>query len=134
MYVSLDYETKKWKQDIKQENAHNGRILCVCELSNNRLVSCSGDKTINIWSITPTALKLLSTLKNHTSDVYKVIPLTHERFGSCSWDGTVKIWSSESPYKVITTLQHDGCVEDLLKLKQKEILITSSLDNKFGDF
>ena len=37
----------------------------------------------------------------------------------------MKIWNSESPYGVITTLQQDGYVYDLLKLKQKEILITS---------
>ena len=38
-------------------------------------------------------------------------------------------WNSESPYEVITTLQHDGCVKDILKLKQKEILITSDCTN-----
>ena len=65
--VSLDYQTKKWKQDIKQVNAHNDWIYGLCELSNNRLVSCSGDKTIKVWSITPTTLNLLSTLTQHTN-------------------------------------------------------------------
>ena len=46
--VSLDYQTKKWKQDIKQVNAHSNYVLCLCELSNNRLVSCSGDNTIKV--------------------------------------------------------------------------------------
>ena len=128
--VSLDYQTKKWKQDIKQEAAHNKYVNCLCELSNNRLVSCSSDKTIKVWSITPTALNLLSTLTKHTNTVWKVIPLINNRFASCSDDCTVKIWNSESPYEVITTLQHDGGVFDILKLKQKEILITSDGDNK----
>ena len=123
--VSLDYQTKKWKQDIKQVNAHSSSVYCLCELSNNRLVSCSGDYTIKVWSITPTTLNLLSTLTQHTSYVYKVIPLTNNRFATCSYDKKVKIWNSESSHGVITTLQHNGSVYDILRLKQKEILITS---------
>ena len=46
-----------------------------------------------------------------------------------SSDNTVKIWNSESPYELITTLQLDGSVWDILKLKQKEILITSDGGN-----
>ena len=39
-------------------------------------------------------------------------------------------WNSESPYEVITTLKHDDSVYDILKLKQKEILITSDARNE----
>ena len=89
--VSLNYETKKWKQDIKQINAHNHYIYGLCELNKGRLVSCSYDYTIKIWSITPTSFNILSTLTNHTNYVWKIIPLTPNRFGSCSHDKTVKI-------------------------------------------
>ena len=123
---SLDYATKKWKQDIKKENAHNSQINSLCELTNNRLVSCSHDNTIKIWNITSNDLNLLSTLTNHTSYVYKVIPLTHNRFSSGSSDKTLKIWNSESPYEVITSLPHDNGIYNLLQLKQKEILISST--------
>ena len=126
--ISINYETKKWTQDIKQENAHNDWIYSLCELSNNRLVSNSWDKTIKIWSITPTALNLLSTLTNHSERILKVIPLTNNRFGSCSDDKTVKIWNSEN-YSLITSLQHEGNVYDILKLKQHEILVTSNYDS-----
>ena len=46
----------------------------------------------------------------------------------------MKIWNSKSPYGVITTLKHDGHVCDILKLKQKEILITSDYNNKSINF
>lgn len=81
---SLDYETKQWKQDIKKANAHSNDINSLCELNNNRLVSCSQDKSIKIWNITQNDLNLLSTLTTHTNNVYKVIPLTNNRFCSCS--------------------------------------------------
>ena len=64
--VSLDYQTKKWKEDIKQVNTHSNSVYCLCGLSNDRLVSCSEDKTIKVWSITLTILNCLSTLTKHT--------------------------------------------------------------------
>ena len=124
--VSLDFQTKKWKQDIKKENAHNASVNCLLELEKDRLVSCSSDCTIKIWSITPNALNLLSTLTNHTGHVWKIITFTHNRFSSGSNDKTVKIWSNEHPYNVIVSLLHDNYVHDLLKLKQKEILISNT--------
>ena len=124
--VSLDYQTKMWKQDIKKEKAHNAKVNCLLELEKNRLVSCSSDCTIKIWSITPNALNLLSTLTNHTDTVWKIIPLSHNRFSSGGDDKTVNIWTNEHPYNVIASLPHDNYVYDLLKLKQKEILISST--------
>jgi WD40 repeat protein len=102
-----------------------GWINCLSKLSNNKLASCSWDNTIKVWNITPTALNLLSTLTNHSERILKVIPLTNNRFGSCSDDKTVKIWNSEN-YALITSLQHEGSVYDILKLKQHEILVTSN--------
>ena len=125
--VSLDYETKKWKQDIKMENAHKDYIYSICELSKNRLASCSFDTTLKIWGISLNKLNLLSTLTNHTSYVRKVIPITHNRLASCSHDKTVKIWSSEYPcYEEIVSLQHDNDVLDLLKIRRKNVLISST--------
>ena len=102
--VSIDYETKKWKQDIKKNSAHSSYINGLCELSKDRLVSCSSDNTIKVWNITPNDLNLLSTLTNHTNYVSKVIPLPRNRFSSCSNNKTVKIWNSESTYGLITSL------------------------------
>ena len=46
--VSLDYETKKWKQDIKQVDAHSNDVYGLCALSNKRLVSCFVDYTLKV--------------------------------------------------------------------------------------
>ena len=46
--VSIDYVGKKWKQDIKMIKAHDDIITSLCELSKDRLVSSSDDKTIQI--------------------------------------------------------------------------------------
>ena len=122
--VSIDYETKKWKVDIKKVNAHDDCINSLCELNNERLVSGSWDKTLKIWSITLKELKLLSKISGHTNTIWKVIPLTNDRFSSCSSDKTIMIWNSVS-YELITSIKNDNIVLDLLKPEQKEILISS---------
>ena len=129
--VSIDYETKKWKVDIKKLNAHEDSINSLCEV-NNKLVSGSYDKTIKVWGITPRELKLLSTLTNHTDYVNKVIPLTNNRFSSCSSDKTIIIWNSVN-YELIKTLTNENSVFALLKPEQKELLITS-VDETSIDF
>ena len=80
--MSLNYQLKTWNQDIYKENAHTGWIYSFVELTNQRLVSCSNDYTIKIWRIGQRDLSLLSTLTNHTNQVYKAIPLPHNRFAT----------------------------------------------------
>ena len=123
--LSINYESKTWDINIKKENAHSGCIYGICELSNQRLVSCSSDHTIKIWRIGQKDLSLLSTLTNHTNYVCKAIPLPHNKFASCSYDNTVRIWNSDNPYQPLATLTHGGGVYYLLQLKKKDILVTS---------
>ena len=132
--LSLDCAKNKWKQDIHKENAHDSHIWSICELNKNRLVSCSDDYVIKIWEILPNDLKLLWSLNGHTNWIARVIPITKNRFVSCSNDKTAKVWSSESPYKELATLIHDGSVQDIIKLNNKEILVSSNYGAKALDF
>ena len=132
--LSIDNTTYKWKQDIHKVNAHNSHIWSICELTNNRLVSCSDDYVIKIWEITKNDLNLLSSFTAHSNWIARVIPITNNRFVSCSNDKTAKIWSNESPYKELATLLHNGSVQDVIKLNNKEILVTSNYGSKALDF
>lgn len=132
--LSVDYSTYKWNQDIHKVNAHNSHIWSICELTNNRLVSCSDDYVIKIWEITKNDLNLLSSFTAHSNWIARVIPITNNRFVSCSNDKTAKVWSSESPYKELATLLHNGSVQDVIKLNNKEILVSSNYGSKALDF
>ena len=123
---SLDYNTKKWTQNIKKERIYGGNsVRSLLELSDNRLVSCGGNNCIQVWSILKNDLSLLKTITGHTGHINQVIYLSHNRFASCSEDKTIKIWNSEEPYNEITNLSLESSVYSLLKLKNKEILISS---------
>ena len=131
---SINYEEKKWTQDIKLVNAHEDNIFDICEISINTLASVSPDKKIKIWKINKNNLELLSTLTQHTDKVHKVITLNNEQFATCSWDKTIKIWNNISPFNEVKTLTHDGQVTNMIKLKTKEIILSSNWTTQSIDF
>ena len=72
------------------------------------------------------------TINNaHNGAIYKVIALPNNRIASCSRDKTIKIWKSNPPYSdtPIKVLEgHCYCVVSLLYIKDRDILISGSLD------
>ena len=104
---------------------HSSDIPSICELDDGTIVSCSWDKSIMIGDY---------TIKNaHNQWIYKVIALPNNRIASCSVDKTIKIWKSNPPYsdtpiKVLTG--HDKTVFSLLYIKEKDIMISGSFNDK----
>ena len=47
---SIDYVNDKWEK-LKELQGHDDCINSLCELSNNRVVSSSGDNTLKVWTI-----------------------------------------------------------------------------------
>ena len=83
-----------------------------------------------ISSITQSSYQCDYTIEEAHSDyIWKVIPLRNNRIASCSWDRTIKIWNSNYPYNLISTIKgHTSYVDSIIKLKDKDILISGSLD------
>ena len=97
-------------------------IYSICEADDGTIVSCTRE-TITIGE---------NTLKNpHDNSIFKVISLPNNRIASCSWDETIKIWtlSSDIPFKVLKG--HQDKINSILYVKEKDILISGSLDTLF---
>ena len=84
-----------------------------------------------ISSITQSSYQCDYTINNaHNDWIFKVISLTNNRIASCSRDTTIKIWNSNYPYNLISTIKgHTSYVDSIIKLKDKDILISGSDDN-----
>ena len=110
---------------------HTSEVNYISQLDNNKLISCSIDNTIKIWSITQSSYQCDYTINNaHNWWIYKVISLTNNRIASCSDDKTIKIWNSNNPYNLIKTLNgHTKWVNSIIQLKDKDILISGSDDD-----
>ena len=102
---------------------HSKGITSICELIDGTIVSCSRDKSIKIGDY---------TINNaHNDIIRKIITLPNNRIASCSYDKTIKIWKSNKPYDdtPIKVLEgHSDKVTSLLYIKEKDIMISGSVD------
>ena len=114
----------KSEEDPLIDYIHSSRnITSICQLNNGTIVSCSNDKSIIIGE------HIINN--SHDDWIIKVISLPNNRIASCSWDETIKIWtlSSDIPFKVLKG--HQDKINSILYVKEKDILISGSLDTLF---
>ena len=57
-----------------KRKAHNSFVDSLCPLNGNRLLSCGGDHSIKVWSLSDVELILIKGIKANTLMVYKFIP------------------------------------------------------------
>ena len=120
---TVDYEKEQWTK-IKEEKGHNGYIASLCELSGNRLVSSSGDKTLKVWNISNNTITHIKTLEGHNNYVNQVIPLTKDIIASGSYDRTIRVWNVNTYKEEVPPLKEDFLVCSLLKLKNKDEMVS----------
>ena len=124
---SIDYVNDKWEK-LKELQGHDDCINSLCELSNNRVVSSSGDNTLKVWTIDNNTITHIKTLGGSSSIIYQVIPLTNDIIAFGLFDKKIKI-VDVTTYKEILSLDENFAVCSLLKLKNKEIMASSGYGN-----
>ena len=116
------------KYELKQVlTEHNDKVTYICEIENERIVSCSLDKRILIWKKDNEQYTIEKELKGHSEGVNKVISLGFNKIASCSKDKTIKIWNTKDSYECIATLQeHKENVVSILQLADKRLVSIST--------
>ncbi|CAH8623925.1 unnamed protein product [Schistosoma mattheei] len=77
---------------VREFTGHNGYIACVRFIDDNRLLSCSGDKTCALWDIEKS--KITTSFRGHSNDV-NAIAVSKQMpnlFVSASSDRTCRLW------------------------------------------
>ena len=77
---------------IRQLMGHTNDIECVIRFGEDKLISCSRDETIRVWSLVNKG-ECLSTLRGHTNSVKCVKLLKNGHLASGSVDRLIKIWN-----------------------------------------
>ena len=103
---------------------HDGSISSLRELNRNKLVSSSWDKTLKVWNINKDSLTPIKTLEGHNNGVFQAIPLTKDTIASGSEDKTIRIWNINTYKTELHTLQEDFDVCSLIKLKNKDEMVS----------
>ena len=126
--ISITYEHKKYKIDIRKLNAHEQPIPKLCVIPNNRLVSASHDFSIKIWFIIQHDLIPLTHIQELNTGLNCVIPLsTLSQIAVCSDDSLIHIIQTDEPYAIDKTITLKECkVSCIIELsKWKEVLVAS---------
>ena len=130
-----------WSPDVKIINLesetcelvlsdHRDTVTHISQLPNGKLVSCSRDKSIKIWTIYKTSYSLDHSIEDAHGDwILKIISLSHDRMATCSKDRRIKIWNTNTPYECKKILKgHQNIVSSIIQLKDKEQLLSGSED------
>ena len=115
---SSDKTIKLWDIDsgkcLRTFEGHEGPVMCIDSLTNERVLSSSGDKTIKIWNVN-NGICLL-TLSGHTDLVYCIRALSDDRIISGSRDKTIRVWC----------LQKNSCIETIESNWEREIQVLAN--------
>jgi WD40 repeat protein len=74
------------------------------QLDENRLATCSYDKSVKIYNFR--TANLVAALQEHTDEVYQLaVSKKHRLLASSSYDQTVRVWKEYSTWKLLITLR-----------------------------
>jgi WD40 repeat protein len=87
---------------------HSDLISRIIRISNEKIASCSFDKTIKIWNMITG--ECLRTIEAHSNFVRFMIELPNNKIISCSDDKKIKVWDTDTGYCLKTLRGHDRTV------------------------
>ena len=130
-YISLiqNLQNKKsnsFKTNFKTLNNHTSYIYHIDKLNDGRLISCSADKSLNIYKKDTYDLQL--SIKEHSDWIASFTELHDRRIITCSGDKTMKIIKliGEDKYQIEQTLQgHTSIVFKIIEIKENELISIS---------
>ena len=129
--ISIVYDYKQWTMDF-QIAAHTSGIKCLLKCNDNILISGSNDGIIKVWRINnKNELSLPATLEGHKDQISQIIPITNSVIASSSQDWSIIIWNVHS-YQLIHKIKENFIVFSLLKLKNKDLLVSAGSGNEIS--
>ena len=126
---------------IRVIKAHQKWCNCLIKLKSGNLCSCSGDKTINIYSNDNDFNVILHIPTCHTDFILYILELPNCILASSSSDGTIKFWriiinnninndlNNNSYYLIETIYAHDTDVWKILFISKYSQLISCGSDS-----
>ena len=104
---------------IRKLIGHKDLVWCIDRLSNDKIISCSRDKTIRMWDLN--SGRCLKILKIHGKSVTSMI-VSDDKIISDS-DGEIKVWNVESG-ECLQTLNvgHNNYIRSIGKMSSEKIV------------
>jgi len=119
-------QSNSFNNNFKILNDHIGTVFYLDKLNDGRLISCSGDKSLNIYKKDSYDLQL--SIKEHSEGIFSFIQLKNGKIITCSHDKTMKIIKliGENNYQIEQTLQgHSNRIYKIIEIKENELISVS---------
>ena len=125
-----NYKTSTLKNNFKILNYHTETINHLSILKDGRLVSCSDDKSFNIYNIKSYELQL--SIKEHSNGILSFTQLNNGLIITCSKDKTMKVIKliNDDNYEIKQTLRgHNNSVMKVIEIRKNELISISREEN-----
>ena len=121
-----NYQSNSFTNNFKTLQNHTSFINYLSKLKDGRLVSCSGDNSLNIYKNNTFELQL--SIKEHSSSVRSFTQINDGRIITCSDDYTMKVIKliEENKYQIVQELKdHSSYVFRIIEIKENELISVS---------
>ena len=121
-----NYQSNSFTNNFKTLQNHTSSVVYLSKLKDGRLVSCAGDKTLNIYKNNTFELQL--SIKEHSNEVISFTQINDGRIITCSCDCTMKVIKliEEDKYQVDQELKgHSSNVLKIIEIKENELVSVS---------
>ena len=128
--IFKNYKPSILKNNFKILNCHTESINHLSVLKDGRLVSCSDDKSLNIYNIKSYELQL--SIKEHSNGILSFTQLNNGLIITCSKDKTMKVINlvNDDNYEIKQTLiGHNNSVMKVIEIRNNELISISREQN-----
>ena len=128
--IFKNYKPSILKNNFKILNYHTESINHLSVLKDGRLVSCSDDKSLNIYNIK--SYELLLSIKEHSNGILSFTQLNNGLIITCSKDKTMKVINlvNDDNYEIKQTLiGHNNSVMKVIEIRNNELISISREQN-----
>ena len=122
-------QTNLLKNNFKTLNNHSNYIFFISQLKDGRLISSSGDSTLNVYK--KDTYELQFTIKEHSRTARCFTQLINGKIITCSSDASMNVIQliDEDRYQLEQKLTgHNGNVRNVIEIRENE-LVSISRDN-----
>ena len=128
------YDSKTFEPQIEINNIHNDQIFSFNQLEDEKIITCSADKTMKLIKIEKDKYSIVQSLEQHQGYVVKAIEFNKNELISISNDSNIKFWKKEKDiFNCIKTIKFQNNQNwwiGILKLNNQEFVTVDNGDSK----